>query len=69
MKKLDDGDNLQILREPIADESVDLISLDPPFNSRRDYNLLSNTPKGHESDTQITAFADIWHRGGDHQNP
>jgi len=34
------GDNLQVLREHIADESVDLIYLDPPFNSKRDYNLL-----------------------------
>ena len=49
MKKLFYGDNLQILREHIADESVDLIYLDPPFNSRRDYNLLFKTPKGHAS--------------------
>jgi site-specific DNA-methyltransferase (adenine-specific) len=34
------GDNLQVLREHIADESVDLIYLNPPFNSKRDYNLL-----------------------------
>ena len=40
MKKLYFGDNLQILREHIADESVDLIYLDPPFNSKRD-SLLS----------------------------
>ena len=39
MKKLFYGDNLQIFREHIADESVDLIYLDPPFNSKRDYNL------------------------------
>jgi adenine specific DNA methylase Mod len=39
------GDNLQVLRESIADESVDLIYLDPPFNSKRDYNLLFKTPK------------------------
>ena len=55
MKKLYYGDNLQILREHIADESVDLIYLDPPFNSKRDYNLLFKTPKGQESDAQITA--------------
>ena len=36
MRKLFYGDNLQILREQIADESVDLIYLDPPFNSKRD---------------------------------
>jgi site-specific DNA-methyltransferase (adenine-specific) len=57
------GDNLNILREHVADESVDLIYLDPPFNSKRDYNLLFKTPKGHESDAQITAFEDTWHWG------
>ena len=46
MKKLFYGDNLQILREQIADESVDLMCLNPPFNSKRDYNLLFKTPKG-----------------------
>ncbi len=35
------GDNLDILRESIPVESVDLIYLDPPFNSKRDHNLLS----------------------------
>ena len=63
MKKLFYGDNLQILREQIGDESVDLIYLDPPFNSKRDYNLLFKTPKGYESDAQITAFEDTWHWG------
>ena len=43
--KLFYGDNLHVLREQIADESVDLIYLDPPFNSKRDYNLLFKTPK------------------------
>ena len=50
MRKLFYGDNLQILRAHIADESVDLIYLDPPFNSKRDCNLLFKTPKGQESD-------------------
>ncbi len=68
MRKLFYGDNLQILREHIADESVDLIYLDPPFNSKRDYNLLFKTPKGHESDAQITAFEDTWHWGGQAQD-
>ena len=68
MKKLFYGDNLQILREHIADESVDLIYLDAPFNSKRDYNLLFKTPKGHESDAQITAFEDTWHWGGQAQD-
>jgi len=57
------GDNLNVLRESIADESVDLIYLDPPFNSKRDYNLLFRSPTGHESDAQITAFEDTWHWG------
>ncbi|MBI4191293.1 MAG: restriction endonuclease [Betaproteobacteria bacterium] len=57
------GDNLEILRKEIKDETVDLIYLDPPFNSKRDYNLLFRTPKGHESDAQITAFEDTWHWG------
>jgi site-specific DNA-methyltransferase (adenine-specific) len=68
MKKLYYGDNLHILREHIADESVDLIYLDPPFNSKRDYNLLFKTPKGHESDAQITAFEDTWHWGAQAQD-
>lgn len=57
------GDNLDILREYIKDESVNLVYLDPPFNSKRDYNLLFKTPKGHDSDAQITAFDDTWHWG------
>ena len=39
------GDNLHVLRDHIKDESVDLIYLDPPFNSKRDYNLLFKSPK------------------------
>ncbi|MDB6140536.1 MAG: site-specific DNA-methyltransferase [Verrucomicrobiaceae bacterium] len=57
------GDNLHVLRESIARESVDLIYLDPPFNSKRDYNLLFKSPKGHKSEAQITAFEDSWHWG------
>jgi DNA modification methylase len=57
------GDNLPVLREHIADETVDLIYLDPPFNSKRDYNLLFKSPTGQESDAQITAFEDTWHWG------
>jgi DNA modification methylase len=57
------GDNLDILREHIKDESINLVYLDPPFNSKRDYNLLFRTPKGQESDAQITAFDDTWHWG------
>lgn len=54
------GDNLEILRNYIADESVDLIYLDPPFNSKADYNLLFKEPTGKPSQAQITAFEDTW---------
>ena len=57
------GDNLNILRRYVRDETVDLVYLDPPFNSKRDYNLLFKTPTGHESDAQVTAFVDSWHWG------
>ena len=55
------GDNLYVLRESVSDESIDLIYLDPPFNSKRDYNLLFRSPKGLESKAQIEAFEDTWH--------
>ncbi|MDI9408214.1 MAG: DNA methyltransferase [Candidatus Pacebacteria bacterium] len=57
------GDNLDILRNSLADQSVDLVYLDPPFNSARSYNLIFATPKGIASDAQITAFEDSWHWG------
>jgi len=59
------GDNLHVLRDraQFPDECVDLVYLDPPFNSKRDYNLLFKSPKGHESEAQITAFEDSWHWG------
>ncbi len=55
------GDNLIILREHIPSESVDLIYLDPPFNSSRNYNVLFRDEHGTESEAQITAFEDSWH--------
>ncbi len=61
MRNLYYGDNLQVLRECIKDESIDLVYLDPPFNSKRDYNLLFKSPKGHSSPAQIEAFKDSWH--------
>ncbi|TZG26463.1 site-specific DNA-methyltransferase [Sphingomonas montanisoli] len=55
------GDNLDVLREHVADESVDLIYLDPPFNSNANYNVLFRSPTGGQSDAQIEAFEDTWH--------
>ncbi|MDV2988841.1 MAG: DNA methyltransferase [Dehalogenimonas sp.] len=55
------GDNLEILRKHIPNESVDLIYLDPPFNSKRDYNILFKDKHGIESEAQIEAFTDSWH--------
>jgi DNA modification methylase len=55
------GDNLHVLREHVAGESVDLIYLDPPFNSNASYNILFKSPEGHDSDAQIEAFQDSWH--------
>ncbi len=63
MNKLYFGDNLIVLRDHIPDESVDLIYLDPPFNSNKNYNILFNSPKGQKSEAQITAFEDTWHWG------
>ena len=54
------GDNLDILRQHISDESVDLIYLDPPFNSNATYNVLFRERSGEESAAQITAFDDTW---------
>lgn len=58
--KLYYGDNLEVLREHIADESVDLIYLDPPFNSNASYSILFKSPEGKGSDAQIEAFGDTW---------
>ena len=54
------GDNLAVLREHVADESVDLVYLDPPFNSNASYNVLFREKTGEESPAQIRAFTDTW---------
>ena len=54
LRRLHYGDNLPILRD-MPDESVDLIYLDPPFNSNRAYNVIYPDDLG-----QITAFEDTW---------
>ena len=56
--KLFFGDNLDILKRHVADESVDLVYLDPPFNSNATYNILYRTPVG--ADAQVKAFVDTW---------
>ena len=60
------GDNLDILRnrQHFPDESVDLIYLDPPFNSSRSYNVLFRESSGAASEAQIEAFEDTWHWTG-----
>ncbi len=54
------GDNLPILRNYVEDESIDLIYLDPPFNSQRSYNIIFKERTGNESPAQIKAFDDFW---------
>ena len=54
------GDNLAVLREHVPDESVDLVYLDPPFNSNASYNVLFREKSGEESPAQIKAFTDTW---------
>jgi DNA modification methylase len=54
------GDNLHILRKHIAVETVDLVYLDPPFNSNRDYNVLFKEQGGEGSPAQMKAFTDTW---------
>ena len=57
------GDNLDILRRYVPDESVDLVYLDPPFNSNADYNVIFRDESGRDSDAQLLAFEDTWHWG------
>ena len=57
------GDNLDILRDRIPPESVDLIYLDPPFNSNQDYNIIFKDESGRRSSAQVLAFEDTWHWG------
>jgi len=53
------GDNLQVLRKSVKDETVDLCYIDPPFNSQRDYNQIYNNI-GEEDQAQAQAFTDTW---------
>lgn len=54
------GDNLDVLRRHVKDESVDLVYLDPPFNSSANYNVLFAAKDGHQAAAQIQAFEDTW---------
>jgi len=60
MNKLYFGDNLAVLRQHVAPESVDLIYLDPPFNSQARYNVLFKSPRADVASGQIGAFLDFW---------
>jgi adenine specific DNA methylase Mod len=54
------GDNLEVLRRYVADASVDLVYIDPPFNSNAGYNVLFKEQDGSRSAAQIEAFGDTW---------
>lgn len=54
------GDNLDVLRRYVKDETVDLVYLDPPFNSNQDYNVLFGERNGRRAAAQIKAFEDTW---------
>jgi len=61
------GDNLAVLRQHVKDESVDLVYLDPPFQSGKNYNVLFKAPDGKGAPAQIRAFEDTWHWGPESQ--
>src|SRR3954468_20501147 len=58
MNRLYFGDNLEVLQKHLADETVDLIYLDPPFNKKSTFNILYKSPVG--EDAQRKAFEDTW---------
>jgi adenine specific DNA methylase Mod len=58
--KLYFGDNLEILREQVADQTIDLVYLDPPFNSQARYNVLFKSPVEEVKSAQVGAFLDFW---------
>lgn len=60
MNRLYYGDNLDVLRRHIENESVDLVYLDPPFNSNASYNVLFAERDGTQAASQIKAFEDTW---------
>src|SRR3984893_6319639 len=60
MNKLYFGDNAVVLRDHVKDETVDLVYLDPPFNSKENYNVLFKEPTGEGVEAQVEAFRDTW---------
>jgi site-specific DNA-methyltransferase (adenine-specific) len=54
------GDNLRVLREHFPDECVDLVYLDPPFNSKRTYNYVFQAAAGPGDTAHIRAFSNTW---------
>ncbi len=60
MNELYYGDNLDVLRKYIQDSSIDLIYLDPPFNSQRSYNVIFKDKAGRQPASQVDAFEDTW---------
>lgn len=63
MGRLFCGDCLDVLRQHVASQSVDLVYLDPPFNSSKEFNVIFRDESGRRSDAQIMAFEDTWHWG------
>lgn len=61
MNRLFYGDNLPVLREHVTSESVDLVYLDPPFNSNRSYSVIFGSKVSDDANAQIQAFDDTWH--------
>ncbi|MCV0395917.1 MAG: site-specific DNA-methyltransferase [Rhizobiaceae bacterium] len=60
MNKLFFGDNLHVLKNEIGDNSIDLVYLDPPFNSKAQYNVFYETPDNEKATAQRTVFRDTW---------
>ena len=61
------GDNLEVLREHVQDESVDLVYLDPPFNSKTQYNVIFKSSIEDRATAQVEAFRDTWSWGEEAQ--
>ena len=60
MNQLNCGNNLELLRQHIKGESINLVYLDPPFSSHHDYNVLFAQQDGTRSAAQMKAFEDTW---------